>query len=123
MPEIRPAGFTNCNFPLGSSWTTSTGYDLHFTLDGNLELTGPKKVKLWESGTRGRGGAILSMQRDGDLVIYDAARRRAIWSAGTKGNPGAYLDVQDDGNVVIYTSARKALWSTNTARKLNVGHL
>jgi hypothetical protein len=63
------------------------------------------------------------MQRDGDLVIYDAARRRAIWSAGTKGNPGAYLDIQDDGNVVIYTSARKALWSTNTARKLNVGHL
>src|ERR1700744_6218305 len=89
MAEIRPTGFTNCNFPVGSSGATTSGYDLHFTLDGNLELTGPRKGKLWESGTRGRGGAILSMQRDGDLVIYDAARRRALWSSGTKGNPGA----------------------------------
>lgn len=117
MSEIRPTGFTNCNFPVGSSWATASGYDLHFTLDGNLQLTGARKAKLWESGTQGRGGAILSMQRDGDLVIYDAARRRALWSTGTKGNPGAYLVLQDDGNVVIYTSARQPIWSTGTSRK------
>ena len=117
MAEIRPTGFTNCNFPVGSSWATTNGYDLHFTLDGNLELTARRRGKLWESGTRGRGAAILSMQRDGDLVIYDAVRRRAIWSTGTKGNAGAYLVVQDDGNVVIYTSAGKAIWSTGTSQK------
>jgi hypothetical protein len=61
MSEIRPTGFTNCNFPVGSSWATASGYDLHFTLDGNLRLTGPRKAKLWESGTQGGGGAILSI--------------------------------------------------------------
>ena len=56
------------------------------------------------------------MQSDGDLVIYDAARRRAIWSTGTKGHPGAFLAVQDDGNVVIYAGSRAAIWATGTTR-------
>ena len=117
MAEIRPTGFTNCNFPAGTTWKTHTGYNLNFTIDGNLELTSPRNGCVWESATRNRGGAILSMQKDGDLVIYDAARRRSIWSTGTKGYPGSYLCVQDDGNVVIYTIARKPIWSTGTARR------
>jgi hypothetical protein len=116
MPEVRPTGFSNCNFAAGTEWKTPTGYDLHFTLDGNLELVGPTRKRLWESGTRGRGGGLLSMQRDGDLVIYDAARTRAIWSTGTKGHPGAFLAVQDDGNVVIYAGSRTPIWSTGTSR-------
>ena len=114
--ELRPDGFSNCNFGVGFSRKTPTGYELHFTIDGNLELSCPQKGCLWESGTGGGGGGILSMQKDGDLVIYDYARRRAIWSAGTKGNPGAYLAIQDDGNLVIYSEARKPLWSTGTSR-------
>jgi hypothetical protein len=113
---VRPTAFTNSNFSVGTSWKTPTGYDLHFTLDGNLELIGPTRERLWESGTQGRGAGILSMQRDGDLVIYDALRRRAIWSTGTKGHLGAYLAVQDDGNVVIYADQRTPVWSTGTAR-------
>jgi hypothetical protein len=115
MFEIRPNGISNCNFALGTAWRTPTGYELHFTHEGNLELTAPTKKRLWESHTRGLRGGILSMQKDGDLVIYDAARRRAIWSAGTKGNPGAYLVVQNDGNIVIYSDAKKPIWSTNTS--------
>jgi hypothetical protein len=115
MPEMRPTGINNCNFAVGTSWKTPTGYELQFTLDGNLELIGRSKKLLWESGTRGRGAGIVSMQRDGDLVIYDSARRRPIWSAGTKGHPGAYLAVQDDGNVVIYAAGRNAIWSTGTS--------
>src|SRR4051794_12515515 len=113
MPEIR-SGITNSNFPIGSTWKTA-GFEFNFTLDGNLELVSSARGVLWESGTRGRGAGILSMQRDGDLVIYDAKRSRAIWSSGTKGNPGAYLAVQDDGNVVIYADGRKPVWSTGTA--------
>ena len=116
MPEIRPSRSSNCNFAVGTAWRTLTGYALVFTLDGNLELLSPTRVRLWESGTRGRGGGILSMQSDGDLVIYDAARRRAIWSTGTKGHPGAFLAVQDDGNVVIYAVSRAAIWATGTTR-------
>jgi hypothetical protein len=116
MPEIRPTAVTNCNFAVGTAWTTVTGYELLFTLDGNLELLSPTQKRLWESGTRGRGAGIVSMQRDGDLVIYDAARRRAIWSAGTSGHAGASLAIQDDGNVVIYDTSGTPIWSTGTAR-------
>ena len=117
MPEIRPSGLTNCNFAVGTAWRTPSGYTLVFSLDGNLELFSPTRIRLWESGTRsGGGGGILSMQTDGDLVIYDAARRHAIWSSGTRGHPGAYLAVQDDGNVVIYASTNAAIWATGTAR-------
>lgn len=115
MQEVRPSGMTNCNFPIGTAWRTPTGYALLFTLDGNLELVAPTGARLWESGTRGRGAGILSMQRDGDLVIYDGARRRALWSTGTKGHPGSYLVVQNDGNVVIYSSSATAIWATGTA--------
>src|SRR5665213_2240601 len=117
MPEVRPTAVYNCNFPIGTTWKTPTGYELNFTHEGNLELLGPTQMRLWESGTCGRGAGILSMQRDGDLVIYDAARRRAIWSSGTKGHHGAYLAVQDDGNVVIYAGSHTPIWSTGTSRK------
>jgi hypothetical protein len=116
MPEVRPTEFTNCNFAVGTVWKTPSGYELHFTHDGNLEILGPGKNLLWESGTRGRGAGILSMQRDGDLVIYDAARRRSIWSTGTNGHPGAFLALQDDGNVVIYAKPRIPIWSSGTSR-------
>lgn len=119
MSEIRPSAFTNTNFPVGTIWNFAPGYELHFTLDGNLELTGPLNRKLWESDTRGRGAGILSMQKDGDLVIYDASRRRAIWSTCTKGHPGAYLALQNDGNVVLYSGAGHPLWSTGTSRAVN----
>lgn len=116
MLEIRPTAVTNCNFALGTSWKTQTGYELLFTMDGSLELLGPTYKRLWETGTRGRGAGIVSMQWDGDLVIYDAARRRALWSAGTKGHAGAVLAIQDDGNVVIYDKTRAPIWSTGTSR-------
>jgi hypothetical protein len=116
MPEVRPTAVYNCNFPVGTTWKTLTGYELNFTHEGNLELLGPTQMRLWESGTRGRGAGILSMQRDGDLVIYDAARRRPLWSTGTTGHAGAFLVIQDDGNVVIYDKMRAPIWSTGTSR-------
>ena len=85
----------------------------------------------------------LSMQVDGNLVIYDAAGR-AIWSSATNvpyssyfvvqadGNvviydgedgfplwtagvysPGARLIMQDDGNLVLYAASGNALWDSN----------
>jgi hypothetical protein len=116
MLEVHPTGFTNANFAIGTEWKTPTGYELRFTLVGNLELISPLGKRLWESATRGRGAGILSMQRDGDLVIYDAKRRQAIWSTGTKGHPGAFLAVQDDGNIVIYSGARTPIWSIGAPR-------
>jgi hypothetical protein len=115
MPDIRPSLSSNCEFAVGTVWGTLSGYALVFALDGNLELQNPSRLRLWESGTRGRGGRILSMQADGNLVIYDATRSIALWASHTAGNRGAFLAVQEDGNVVIYSDAHIPIWATDTA--------
>jgi hypothetical protein len=121
MPDIHAQGENGCNFAVGTVWGTLSGYALIFTLDGNLELQSPTRMRLWESGTRGSGGRILSMQHDGNLVMYDASRRHALWATRTTGNPGAFLSVQEDGNVVIYTSSGAPIWATDTASEPNAG--
>jgi len=86
----------------------------------------------------------LSMQRDGNLVLYNARRQplwasntpgqrvekcimqrdgnlvlyllngQPAWASNTAGRPGAYLLVQNDGNMVIYQP--QGVWASNTAR-------
>ena len=121
MPDIRPSVSSNCDFAVGTVWGTLSGYALVFALDGNLELQSPTRLRLWESGTRGCEGRILSMQIDGNLVIYDASRRNALWATGTTGHPGAFLSVQEDGNVVIYAKSSVPIWATGTASEASVG--
>ncbi len=115
MPEIRPSISSDCEFAVGTVWGTLSGYALVFAPDGNLELQGPTRLRLWESGTRNCGGRILSMQADGNLVIYDAMRSTVLWASHTAGNRGAHLAVQEDGNVVIYSNANLPIWATDTA--------
>ena len=63
-----------------------------------------------------RGSSRLTMQSDGNLVLYRGAQ--AVWSSQTAGNPGAYAFLQGDGNLVVYsapsTGARRALFDTGT---------
>jgi hypothetical protein len=86
------------------------------------------------------GGFTLTLQADGNLVLYHTGGAPAgwatgtvgravtqaimqadgnfvlygpagpIWSTGTHGHPGSYLVVQNDGNVVIYGPGGP-LWS------------
>ena len=114
MPVIRPSG-VNCDFIVDTEWRTRSGYALVFAMDGNLVLLAPTRQLLWESHTSGKFGRMLSMQTDGNLVIYDTSRTRAVWSTSTTGNPGACLSVQEDGNVVIYSSSGMPVWATDTA--------
>lgn len=74
---------------------------------------------LWSSNTAGRG-AYAAMQADGNLVVYNWSHQ-AVWSSGTYGNPGAYLMLQDDRNLVIYTPNGRALWASNTRDDSEVG--
>jgi hypothetical protein len=88
---------------------------LAFQEDGNFVLyplpRGPKA--LWASNTSGTAAALVYMQDDGNLVIYEPGH--ALWASNTSGHPGAYLVLQDDGNLVIYdTDNTTALWASNT---------
>jgi hypothetical protein len=45
--------------------------------------------------------ACVSMQTDGNLVLYNAIGQ-ALWSSATAGSGAAIVRVQDDGNLVLY---------------------
>ena len=57
----------------------------------------------------------LTMQGDGNLVLYDS-NNNSKWSSGTAGS-GLYVTMQGDGNLVIYDNAtpRASYWASNTS--------
>ena len=67
------------------------------------------------------GEAMLVLQTDGNLVLYD--RVGAVWSApNTLGRGTTLFQMQHDGNAVAYNSALQppqALWATNTANPVD----
>jgi hypothetical protein len=68
--------------PLWSTWTFGTGLRTFFQTDGNLVVYNPQWSALWNSATAGAGAsASLSLQSDGNLVIYSGGAAR--WNSGT----------------------------------------
>ncbi len=68
---------------------------------------------LWASETVGSGATVATMQDDGNFVVY--AGTTAVWNSATEGaGCGTYLAVQTDGNMVIYDASGTAIWDTGT---------
>jgi len=67
----------------------------------------------WQTATNGRGGVRLALQTDGNLVLYDA-NNYPLWYTDTRGSGADHLDVQSDGNLVLYTASSGVVWQTNT---------
>jgi hypothetical protein len=61
----------------------------------------------------GGGGDTLTMQGDGNLVLY-APGYTPIWASNTRGNNGAWLSMQGDGNLVVVARGGKPLWAAGT---------
>ena len=64
------------------------------------------------------GGYVLTMQTDGNLVLY-AADRRVLFQSRTGRNAGTVLVMQTDGNLVLYAPGNRAIWASNTAAHAN----
>jgi len=64
----------------------------------------------------------LSMQEDGNLVLY-TKNDKAVWASGTYGKGTAPYNaiMQKDNNFVVYDSLNKPLWSSNTFNKDTTG--
>jgi hypothetical protein len=79
--------------------------------DGNLvEYRGATAV--WASNTTGLPSYCLTMQPDGNLVLYDV-KRNPIWASNTSGNDGVGMILQNDGNMVIYAiGTTQAIFAT-----------
>jgi hypothetical protein len=60
------------------------------------------------------GNARLTMQTDGNLVIYDRSNR-ARWASNTSGSGATQMLFQHDGNLVLYRAGYSAaVWSSRT---------
>lgn len=58
-------------------------------------------------------GSYLSMQTDGNLVLYTTSGV-VQWASNTSGNTGATATLQGDGNFVVYSTGGTELWASNT---------
>jgi subtilisin family serine protease len=93
---------------LGAAQSLCHGeYRLGLDATGDLVLRHGEDVR-WRADIR--GGETLVMQRDGNLVVYDASNA-SRWSSGTRGSEGAALELRDGGNVVVQRDGN-VLWET-----------
>ncbi len=79
--------------------------------------------ELFHYEAHGHGIYRLTLQKDGNLVLYKQKRvptqfkwadHAAIWNSKTAGKGGVKAVMQTDGNFVIYNTNGKALWNTGT---------
>ncbi len=66
----------------------------------------------WSTQTGTGRSLYLAMQGDGNLVLYDTSFA-PLWFSNTSGNANAAFVLQDDCNLVIYAAAG-AIWSSGT---------
>ncbi|KAI9193002.1 uncharacterized protein BJ171DRAFT_21290 [Polychytrium aggregatum] len=83
--------------------------------DGNLVVYNNKTgASTWSTGTSGQGTGpyTATLQNDGNLVVFDSAKK-PLWVSHTDGRPVTALTMQNDGNLVIYNGTN-LVWATNT---------
>jgi len=97
---------------LGTTWPTFCSDMYDFIYGCLLKNQGIVAGRSLESPN---GQYTLSMQTDGNLVLYNN-QHVAVWSSGTAGNPNvAEVLMQTDGNLVVYTTSSVALWNSKTS--------
>ncbi|MFN5855182.1 MAG: protein kinase domain-containing protein [Pseudanabaenaceae cyanobacterium] len=76
-----------------------------------------KSRPLWGSATENKEVAHLAMQADGNLVMY-GYDGQPVWASNTRNSGAGRLVIQDDGNVVLYLpNSNDSVWATNTDGK------
>ncbi|TMC21832.1 MAG: hypothetical protein E6J34_08450 [Chloroflexi bacterium] len=90
----------------------------------SMSTAGPHYQPIWASGTQNKPVYRCLMQRDGNLVIYNAAGT-PLWDSHTSGHLGATAIVQDDGNFVIYAADGRTpiRWTGTAAGQAQPGNI
>ncbi len=113
-----PCGTLTANHELttGQSLTSCNG-DFTLTMQGDGNLVLYQDGSpLWASNTVGSGADEAVMQGDGNFVLYTSSSS-PVWASGTQGNDGASLIVRNSGDMVVQSASGQVLWSTGTKGK------
>lgn len=96
----------------GQGLKSDYGNDWHASMqsDGNFVTYNGSKSS-WQSATSGHSGAWMTLQTDGNVVVYSSANK-ALWQSGTSGKAARSLVMQSDGNLVLYSTSGSVLWSS-----------
>jgi hypothetical protein len=98
-------------------WISSRGGASHLVhqTDGNVVIY-TNGQPVWSTNTYGTATATLSMQPDGNLVLYAAeGSANALWSSGTWEYPGSYARVLDVGELQIIAPGGAVVFSSRPA--------
>jgi hypothetical protein len=96
-------GYLFANMSLGrdQSWWSCDGRFVLSMQNDGNLVLYQSGTPLWASNTQGTDGQVAIMQDDGNFLVKDSAWN-TLWGSNTWGHPGAYAAVQDDGNLVVY---------------------
>ena len=79
--------------------------------NGNLEIYDRQLGRItWQSNTWGHPNAFLSMQSDGNLVIYTSGGA-GLWASGTAGSGANVATLENDGRLIMYST----VWTSGTS--------
>jgi hypothetical protein len=128
QPDGNLVIYNSTGNPLWASNTAgNTGAYLTLSETGTLMIDSESGVPIWgapgilvpgaqlnanQSITNGQDR--LTMQPDGNLVVYNASNS-PLWASNTVNASVTHLTMQPDGNLVIYNSTGNPLWASNTA--------
>ncbi|MBE8970408.1 lectin [Nostocales cyanobacterium LEGE 12452] len=100
-------------YPGESIYSPNGAVRLTYQTNGDLVVVDGGNFITSISKTGGSEPGIVTLQADGNLVLYNKSYQ-SLWASSFYCN-GSYLKVQDDGNVVIYvpnSNDRGALWDS-----------
>ncbi|HWS36756.1 MAG TPA: LamG-like jellyroll fold domain-containing protein, partial [Actinoplanes sp.] len=83
-------------------------FELLMQEDGNFVLY-QKGRAVWSTGTYPQPGAWLTLQADGNLVVFSSTGT-VLWSSNTAGTGAERLFLYDDGDLVLLDSTGRVVW-------------
>lgn len=97
---------------VGLSYTAYLGEGTFGVYKGNSNFIPSNSIWMAPITYKGQGPWKLTMQANGDLVLYDSTNY-AIWRTGTAGKGvNNRLIMQADGNLVMYDQRNAAIWDS-----------
>ena len=111
------------NTPISNGSMHFRNYGADYSIGFSVKTVSNRAVagtSLKNSGLMSQNGRyFLSIQVDGNLVLYRISDNKVLWATGTN-RRGPYLDdlnflnIQGDGNIVVYDYKSRPLWSSDT---------